>query len=84
MDEVAIRQHVEWDGEKYHGFIDMATQLDNDTLSIAKDALTFMVVAVNANWKLPVGYFFVNGLCGQERSNLVKQCLFREAACSGN
>lgn len=58
MDEVAIRQHVEWDGRKYHGFIDMGTQLDSDTLPIAKDALTFMVVAVNANWKLPVGYFF--------------------------
>lgn len=23
MDEIAIGQHVEWDGENYHGFIDM-------------------------------------------------------------
>lgn len=27
MDEIAIRQHVEWDGKKYHGFIDMGTQM---------------------------------------------------------
>lgn len=75
MDEVAIRQQVEWDGQKYHGYIDMGTQLDHDTLPEAKNALTFMVVAVNDQWKLPVGYFLIDGLCGTERSNLVKQCL---------
>lgn len=34
-----------------------------------------MVVAVNDNFKLPVGYFLIDGLGALERSNLVKQCL---------
>lgn len=62
MDEVAIRQHVEWDGKKYHGYIDMGTELDHDCLPVAREALTFMVVAVNGSWKLPVGYFLIAGL----------------------
>ena len=41
---MAIRQHVEWDGNKYHGFIDMGTEVDDDCLPVAKEALTFMVV----------------------------------------
>ncbi|KAG7162936.1 putative DNA transposase THAP9-like 2 [Homarus americanus] len=44
MDEMAIRQHVEWDGKKYHGFIDVGTELD-DPLPVAKEALTFMEVS---------------------------------------
>lgn len=80
IDEVAIRQHVEWDGKKYHGYIDMGTQLDSDTLPIAKNALTCMVVAVNDHWKLPVGYFLIDGLNGTERSNLVLKCLEKLAA----
>ena len=34
-----------------------------------------MVVASNASWKIPVGYFLVNGMNGQERANLVITCL---------
>ena len=30
--------------------------------TIAKDALTFMVVGVNSSWKIPLGFFFVAGL----------------------
>ena len=47
VDEMAVRQQVEWDGYKYHGFVDFGTDLDDDTLPVAKVALTFMVVAVN-------------------------------------
>lgn len=75
MDEVAIRQQLEWDGDKYCGYIDMGTNTDDDSLPMAKEALVFMVVAVNDNFKLPVGYFLINGLGALERSNLVKQCL---------
>lgn len=75
MDEMALRQQVEWDGKKYHGYIDMGTELDDDSLPIAKECLTFLVVAVNGSWKLPVGYFFTAGLGAIERANLVQQCI---------
>ena len=41
---------------------------------MAKDALVLMVVSVNSSWEIPCGYFFVDGLSGIERANLVKIC----------
>lgn len=75
MDEIAIRQKLEWDGSKYHGYIDFGTKLDDDSLPVAKEALTFMVVGINDNFKLPVGYFLIDGLDAMARSNLVNQCI---------
>ena len=75
IDEVAIRQQVEWDGSKFVGYIDMGTGLDDDSMPVAKEALTFMVVGVNDSFKLPVAYFLIDGLGGTERANLVTQCL---------
>lgn len=75
MDEMAIRQKVEYDGRQYRGYIDLGTGLDDDSLPVAKEALTFMIVAFNDNFKLPVGYFLVDGLGAVERANVVNQCL---------
>ena len=74
MDEIAIRQKVEWDGTRYHGYIDMGTELDDDSMSVAKEALTFLVFQINDNFKLPVGYFLIDGLDATARSNVVSQC----------
>jgi len=35
MDEVAIRQQIEWDGKKFVGYIDMGTGLDDDSMPVA-------------------------------------------------
>ena len=75
MDEMAIRQQVEWDGNKYHGFVDMGTELDDDCLPVAKEALTLMVVSHKSSFKVPIGYFLIDGLGSIERSNLVMQAL---------
>lgn len=77
LDEMAIKKHVSWDGKKYRGYVDIGNGADDDTLPVAKDALVFMVVGVNASWKVPCGYFFVDGLSGKERANLVKMCIQR-------
>lgn len=34
-----------------------------------------MVVCVNDNFKIPVGYFLSNGLSGNQKLYLIKQCL---------
>ena len=57
MHEMSIRQHIEWDGKKCQGYSDMGTERDDERLPVAKEALIFMVVALNGSWKLPVGYF---------------------------
>mgnify|MGYP005985167013 CR=1 FL=1 len=46
-----------------------------DSLPQAKEVLVFMLVALNDHWKMPVGYFFLDGLNSSEKSNLVQQCL---------
>ena len=32
---------------------------------------------MNGSWKVPCGYFFIDGLSGAERANLVKLCIER-------
>ena len=74
LDEMSIRKHVQWDSkaEKYCGFVDLGTDIDDDLLPEAPEALVFMAVSVNSNWKVPCGYFLVNGLTGEEKANLTK------------
>lgn len=60
FDEMAIRQHIEYDGTNYYGYVDFGNNIQNDSMHVAKEALVFMVVAINNSWKLHVGYFFIN------------------------
>ncbi|KFM69247.1 THAP domain-containing protein 9, partial [Stegodyphus mimosarum] len=53
----------------------METDLNDDCLPVAKEAIVFMLVCINKSWKLPVGYFLVDCISGLQLSNLVKQCL---------
>ena len=75
LDEMSIRKHVQWDGKKYRRFVDLGTGIDDDSLPEATEALVFMAVSLNSNWKVPCGYFLVNGLTGEEKANLTKDCL---------
>ena len=76
IDEMAVRKDMSWDGKKFRGYVDLGNAVkDDDSAPIAKDALVFMVVGVNETWKVPVGYFFIDGLSGKERANLVKLCI---------
>lgn len=43
--------------------------------TVATQALVFMLVALNENWKLPVGYFLTAGVNAETKSNLIKICL---------
>ena len=54
------------------GYVDIGNGLENnDDSPIAKDALVFMAVSINGSWKIPIAYFFIDGMSGVERSNLV-------------
>lgn len=76
MDEMAIRQHLEYDGVKYYGRIDMGNGFtSNDNLDIAKECFVLMVVSINENWKLPIGYFLVNSLNSSQKMELIKHAL---------
>ena len=75
IDEMAIRKHVEIDGNEMIGYVDLGTGIVDDTAPLATEALVFMVVCMNGSWKVPVAYFLIKGLSGSERANLVHQCI---------
>ncbi len=75
LDEVHIKKSVEWNGKRYVGYVDLGIGTDDDSSPPATEALVFMVVAVNSNWKCTIGYFLVNGLPGKEKANLVATAL---------
>lgn len=73
LDEIHIRQLVEWNGKSYEGYTDHGTSMESSEL--ATSALVFMAVALNSNWKIPLGYFLIKSLGAQERANLTTTCL---------
>ncbi|GBN24837.1 hypothetical protein AVEN_265144-1 [Araneus ventricosus] len=74
-DEMSIRRQTELDNGKLCGYIDYGTDLESPELPIANNALTFMVNAVNGNWKIPIAYFLIDGLNAIKRTNLIKIAL---------
>lgn len=77
IDEVTIRQQVVYDGNQYYGYVDLGVNWikDVDNPSLAKNALVFMVVALNSHWKAPIGYFLIDSLNGVERASLLEKSL---------
>ena len=77
FDEMAIRKHIEWDGKKFVGYVDVGSSVDDDSTPVAAEALVLMVVCLNDKWKVPCGYFLIDGLNGSERANIINQCLLK-------
>lgn len=40
-----------------------------------KPLLNFMLISLDSHWKVPCGYFLINGLSEKECANIVKVCL---------
>ncbi|GFO20488.1 THAP domain-containing protein 9 [Plakobranchus ocellatus] len=75
LDEMAIMKKIEFDGKKTFGFVDIGSGVTDDGAPAATQALVFMVVCVNGSWKVPIGFFFIHGMTGKEKANLVRECL---------
>jgi len=75
FDEMAIRQHVDYSGDKFIGYVDYGCDIETDTTKLAKEALVFCVVCINQSWKIPIAYYLVNGINTQQKQNLTTQCL---------
>ena len=70
LDGMAIRKYISWDRQRFGGYVDFGNGVVHYCLPEAKDALVLMAVCVNGSCKVPLAYFFVNGLDGRERANL--------------
>ena len=77
IDEMAIKKHIEWDGKRFLGYVDIGANIDDDSTPVASEALVFMVVVLNGSWKVPCAYFLLKGMSGVERANLIMQCLMK-------
>lgn len=73
LDEMAIRK--KFTGTKTVGYINMGTDISSDNLPHAKEALVLMLVCINSHWKIPIGYFLLDGLAASEKANLVNLAL---------
>ena len=71
-DEMSIMKHLQFFGNKFVGLVDLIEE--EDTSELAAECLTFMTVAVNNSWKIPLGYFLIKGLTVDQRVNLVTDC----------
>lgn len=74
FDEMTIRQHVEYDGQKYNGYVDMGENKTTADMTLAKEALVFMVVCMNGGWKIALAYFLIDKVAAQQK-NLTLQCI---------
>lgn len=75
LDEMSIRKKVEMVGNKVFGYVDFGTGLEDD--EVAQEALVIMVVAINGDFKLPIGYFLIKSLSGAEKANIVRDLLVK-------
>ncbi|KYN07865.1 THAP domain-containing protein 9 [Cyphomyrmex costatus] len=44
-------------------------------MPLAKEALVYLLTGINERWKIPVAYFYINGLTSQERAEITLQLL---------
>lgn len=69
MDEMAIKQGIEYHHGQTHGYADFINS--NDEPKIAKNALVFMITAINGYFKIPVAYFFVTGTAAEQKASFI-------------
>lgn len=80
LDGMYINSTLEADKNgKIYGFVDYGVPQIEDTNGdpkIAKEALVFLINAVNDRWKAPVAYYFVNGVDAQTLAHLVEEVIY--------
>ncbi|KAM7305244.1 hypothetical protein ISCGN_015141 [Ixodes scapularis] len=78
VDEMGIKRQTDWDGKEVVGYCDLGHGIiRNDCVRFAKHTLVFLAVAVNRNWKIPLGYALIDGLDGNARANLVREYIIK-------
>lgn len=77
LDEMAIKKQIQYDGKRTWGYVDIGVDSDIHNIEPASEAVVFMVVSVNASWKLSIAYFLIKGLTGAEKAKQVNEALCR-------
>lgn len=73
---MAIRKHLDWDGNKEHGFVDFGFGFNNNSVTeLATECLIFFVAGINQSWKSPIAYFLSNHVSSIQKTELLQRCL---------
>ncbi|KAF0747034.1 THAP domain-containing protein 9 [Aphis craccivora] len=74
---MSIRDDLHFNGKRLQGYINfgLKTTENAGNVLVAKEVIVFLIVALNSHWKIPVGYFLIDGLNAPERAKLVNTCL---------
>ncbi len=75
LDEMKIKRHIDRNGKCFVGYVDTRCGITTDSNPPGTYALVFQAVSVGQSWKLPLGYFMVAGMAGEEKANFLKICL---------
>lgn len=78
LDEMAIKKQIDVEVDSVWGYVNIGcgANTTDDAIS-ATEALVLMVVCHNGSWKIPIGYFFIKSITGEEKANIVKEALIR-------
>lgn len=78
LDEISIKKSLRLPNGKICGYADFGFEIESsDTILLAKDALVMMVVSLDESWKIPLGYFSINGINSVTNSGLIREALIR-------
>ncbi|CAH2085969.1 unnamed protein product [Euphydryas editha] len=77
IDEMAIRKGLYWDNssKKFYGRINTGIMEESDSTEEASECFVMLLTSINEAWKLPVGYFLISSLTGEQKSHLVQVCI---------
>ncbi|CAK1588572.1 unnamed protein product [Parnassius mnemosyne] len=75
--EMAIKSGVEYhpQARRYYGHVSFGASLQTDCQDEAKEALVFLLVPINASWKIPIGYFLINGINAEQKAALLTEAI---------
>lgn len=79
LDEIGIKKGIQYlSNGTVRGYVDLGFEMENaNPIPLAKDALVLMAVSLDSSWKIPLGFFFINGINADTNSGLITQSLIR-------
>lgn len=80
FDEIHIMKHVQWSNSThkligYANTDNITTDSSEQKLDVANQALVFIVNGVNESFQLPIAYYFIKSMNGDEKKRLVEEII---------
>lgn len=82
LDEVAIMKNIKWDdnAKKFRGYISFGNT-EGEDLPTATNAIVFMLTALNANFSIPIAYYFITTLNSICKHTLLTEIITEISKC---